>query len=257
MNDEADYLSGLAANPAFGSGSFLRVWTMRRLAPDRLRVAMEDSFHALHMTIRHDDETVLDVGARWVRYPLSSCGGAANHLAAMAGSPVTPDLLAVGSGADIAAHCTHMFDSFRLGVTHIASARPDRRYDIILPDMVSGAQSARLLVDEVERLTVEIAPDMRLLSPPELAGAPLMRGLARWARDRIDAERFEWLFMLQRSIFVSWGRKVDMDRYKGRPATIAGPPEGSCYASQPERYADAIRRDDDRPDIDRDNAVRF
>lgn len=257
MKDEADYLAGLAPNPAYGGGYFLRSWAMRRIAPDRLRVLMEDGFHALAMVIAHDEAIVTGVEARWIRHPMTSCDGAAPFLSNMAGRALTPDILAAGHGADALAHCTHMFDSFRLGVAHIARRRPDRRYDIILPDTLDGPQPAQLLVDDAEALSLAIGPGMTVLSPDALAGAPLMRGLAKWARGRISGELFERLFMVQRAIFVSWGRKVDMKRYQGGPAPIAGPPEGSCYASQPGRYHDATRKGGDRPGLTRENALRF
>lgn len=257
MNDEADYLSGLIPNPAYGGGCFLRVWAMQRLAPDRLRVAMEDPFHALMLTIAHDDSIVTGVEADWIRHPLSSCTGAAAFLSGMAGTPLVAGILSAGRETDAASHCTHMFDSFRLGVAHIAQRWPDRRYDILLPDRLEGPQTARLLIDGKERLSLTLAPDMTILSPADLVGAPLLRGFARWAKDRISRDQFAHLFMLQRAIFVSWGRKVDMARYRGGPAAIAGPPPGSCYAAQPARYADATRVGQERADLTRQTALSF
>ena len=257
VNDEAEYLAGLAPNPDYGNGSFLRAWSMRRLAPDRLRVTMEDTFHALSIVLAHDDRTILDIEANWLRHPISSCAGAAAFLSRMIGSPLETHVLSTSNPAAPPAHCTHMFDSFRLAATHLAQDRPDRRYDIVLPDRLDGPQHAQLLIDGKEALSLLIGPDMVVQAPAFLSGAPLMRGLARWARGSAAGYTFEWLFMIQRAIFVSWGRKIEMARYQGAAATIAGPPEGSCYASQSERYRDAIRLASDRPGLQREDALLF
>lgn len=257
MNNKAEYLSGLVPNPAYGDGYFLRAWSMRRLAPDRLRVTMEDTFHALWIEIAHDAGQVLQVDAEWVRYPISSCAGAAAFLANMSGTSLEQNLAVSGKRTDVAAHCTHMLDSFRLGVAHIKHRRPDHCYNIVIPDTASEIQSAQLMVDGRETLSITIGEDMTILTPQPLAGAPLMRGLSRWAENSISEHMFEMLFMIQRAMFVSWGRKVDMVRYQGESAATAGPPEASCYASQPERYRDATRLSSDRPNLTRHNALRF
>jgi hypothetical protein len=66
------------------------------------------------------------------------------------------------------------------------------------------------------------------------------------------------MVMLQRAVFVSRGRNIDMARYYGSPAHMLGPPEGSCYASQPDdRYRDAVRNDGSRPELTVEEALDF
>lgn len=250
-------LSGLEPNPAFGTGYFVRSWAMRRIAADRLEVVMEDSSHALAMLLTHDDATLTGVEARWVRNPISSCTGAASFLSGMAGCPLSEDIQALGLQADALSHCTHMFDTCRLGIVHIAARRPDHRYDVVVPDSMSGLQPVQLLIDGVLWLEIMLDEEMTIASPDWLAGAPLMRGFARWARDRLSQAIFERLVIMQRSVFVSRGRRIDMMHYYGAPAHMLGPPEGSCYASQPSRYADATRTPQARPDLTIEEAIRF
>lgn len=257
MTDLKAILAGMEPNPDFGTGYFARSWAMRRLAPDRLEVVMEDSSHALAMVLSHDAEKLTGVEARWERNPISSCAGAAGFLAHMAGCPLTDDLQALGLQADARSHCTHMFDTLRLGIVHIARGRPDHRYDVVMPDRLEGPQPVQLFIDGALWLEIAIDGDMTILSPDWLAGAPLMRGFAKWAEGRLSTEMFERLVIIQRAAFVSQGRRIDMPRYYGAAAHLLGPPEGSCYASQPERYADATRNPSSRPDLTLEDMLRF
>lgn len=257
MSDFDAILAGLEPNPDFGTGYFARAWGMRRLAPDRLEVVMEDSAHALAMVLAHDAEKLTGIKARWERNPISSCTGAAAFLSDMVGSPLTYDVQALGLQVDARSHCTHMFDTLRLGIAHIASARPDRRYDVVLPDRLEGLQPVQLFINGILTLEIAIDGDMTIMSPDGLAGAPLMRGFARWAAGRLSNEMFERLVIIQRATFVSRGRRIDTVRYHGTPATMLGPPEGSCYASQPDRYADATRNATTRPDLTLEQMLRF
>jgi hypothetical protein len=257
VSDSADILAGKALNPDFGTGYFVRAWAMRRLAADRLEVLMEDSAHALAIVLTHDAATVTDVAARWERAPISSCGGAADFLGTLAGAPLSDDVQALGLVADATSHCTHMFDTCRLGIVHIARGRPDRRYDVIVPDVVEGPQPVELRVDGETVLKLLVARDMTVLGPDWLAGAPLLRGFARWAEGRLDAGTFERLVMMQRTLFVSRGRRIDMAHYYGAPAKMLGPPEGSCFGSEPERFRGAVRNASGRPEITVEGALGF
>lgn len=257
MSDFDSILAGLAPNPDFGTGYFARAWAMRRLAPDRLEVVMEDSAHALAMVLTHDSERLTGVEARWERSPISSCAGAAAFLTGIVGCPLTDDLQALGLQADARSHCTHMFDTLRLGVIHIARDRPDIRYDVVLPDTLDGPQPVQLLIDGALELEILIDGDMTILSPDGLVGAPLMRGFARWAQGRLSNEMFERLVIIQRAVFVSRGRKIDTARYHGAPAPMLGPPEGSCYASQPDRYAGATRNATTRVNLTLEQMLHF
>lgn len=257
MTDLKAIFAGTQSNPDFGSGYFARSWAMRRLAPDRLEVVMEDSSHALAMVLSHDADRLTGVEARWMRNPISSCTGAAAFLSTMAGTLLSDDVQALGLQADARSHCTHMFDTLRFGIVHIARDRPDHRYDVVLPDRLEGPQPVQLFIDSTLSLEITIDGEMTILSPPSLAGAPLMRGFAKWADGRLSNEQFERLVMMQRATFVSQGRRIDMAHYYGAPAHLLGPPEGSCYASQPARYADATRNRSARPDLLLEHMLQF
>lgn len=257
MMDEHAYIAAHAPNPAYGSGAFVRCWAMRRLACGRLRVAMEDPFHAYALEIAHDDRQVTGLEAHWIRHPLSSCAGSAAALETLVGRPLVATLDEARKGLDFTAHCTHLFDSLCLGIVHAAAARPDRRYDVILPDAPDGAQRIHLAVDGAVRLSLRLGPANTVSEPDWLGGAPLMRGFNRWAKDRLSPEQVERVFMIQRSLFVSWGRKVDTARYEGLPARLAGPPEASCFGSQPHRYEGAVRLASARPGLTAGDALDF
>lgn len=257
LNEDEQYASGLASNPEFGSGRLIRSWAMRRLSANRLEAVMEDQYHALAVAIGHDAEKITDLEACWYRQPLTSCSGAELLLKQAVGTLLSDDLMATGLWADARAHCTHMFDTCRLAIVHIAGNRPDRRYDVILPDIIEGRQPAYILVDGDRRLELELASDDTILRPENLAGVSIMRGFLRSAREVVAPEVMELLFMVQRTYVVARARRIDMPRYFGAPASIAGPPEGACYGSQPERYRTATRLGMDRPDLTLEQAVRF
>lgn len=258
MNDNLKGLKGLKPNADFGQGYFLRSWEMKRLSPTELEISMEDLCHALHMVLSHDSERITKIDAYWVRRPMTSCLGAEKFLSNLEGARITDDLQALGMNVDEGAHCTHLFDTCRLGISHIAKQLPDRRYDILIPDTPKGAQPVRLHVDGKLDLEIEVEyRSMVALSPAWLEGAPLLRGLAKWAKDRVSRETFEKLVIIQRSLFVSRVRRIDMLHYDGTVTPALMPPKGTCFGSQAERFADSRRTRMTRENLTPETILQF
>ena len=245
------------ANPAYGDGYFVRTTRFRRLAPDRVEAVLEDPFHALALLIQHDDRMLTAVEGRWERHPLTSCAGAGGAITSLAGLQLIDDLRTRWQQAEPALHCTHMFDTLRLAAVHIAQGRDDRRHDVILPDADIDKQPVQLLQDGALVLGIMIDADFRIIAPDAYVGAPLLNGFARWATERLSAEEFERLFLIQRGTFVGRGQRMDITQYYGRDGALSGPDPATCFGSQPERYATSLRLANARPGLRREDAANF
>lgn len=245
------------ANPAYGDGYFVRTTRFRRLGPERVEAIMEDAFHALALMIHHDEHRLTGVEARWERHPLTSCAGAGSALPILAGLPLVDDLRTRWLQTDPALHCTHMFDTLRLAAMHIAQRRDDRRHDVILPDSDADKQPVQLLQDGALVLEIMIDADFRITAPNAYSGAPLLNGFARWAADRLSAEEYEQLFLIQRGTFVGRGQRMDITQYYGRDGALSGPLSATCFGSQPERYATSLRLANARPGLRTEDAANF
>lgn len=245
------------ANPRYGDGYFVRATRFRRLGPGRIEAVLEDPFHALALSIQHDDRALTAVEGRWERHPLTSCAGAGGALTGLAGLPLDRDLRSRWLQAEPALQCTHMFDTLRLAAAHIANGRDDRRYDVILPDADADKQPARLLQDGLLVLAIEIDADFRITAPSTWAGAPLLTGFARWATERLSAAEFERMFLIQRGVFVGRGQRMDITQYYGRAGALSGPSPAACFGSQPERYATSLRLANAHPGLRREDAALF
>lgn len=252
-----DPASRRPANPDYGDGYFVRTTAFRRLGPNRVEAVMEDAFHALALMIHHDEHRLTKVEARWERHPLTSCAGAGGALPVLAGLPLIDDLRTRWLHAEPALQCTHMFDTLRLAALHIGQGRDDRRYEVVLPDADEDVQPVRLFQDGALVLEIEIDGAFRITAPPAYAGAPLLNGFARWAAERLPAEEFERLFIVQRGTFVGRGQRMDIAQYYGRDGALSGPEPATCFGSQPERYATSVRLPNARPGLRRDDAARF
>lgn len=252
-----DLASRMPANPRYGDGYFVRSTRFRRLGPDRIEAVLEDPFHALALLIHHDEYVLTAVEGRWERHPLTSCAGAGGAITGLAGLPLVDDLRTRWLQAEPALQCTHMFDTLRLAAVHIAQARDDRRHDVILPDADADRQPVRLLQDGALVLEIMIDADFRITAPAAYAGAPLLGGFARWAAERLSAEEFERLFLIQRGAFVGRGQRMDITQYYGRAGALSGPSPAACFGSQPERYATSLRLANARPGLRREDAALF
>lgn len=250
-------LDRYAPNPSYGSDIFVRSIAFRRLTPSRLEVLLEDPYHALAIAFDHDLERVTDVEARWERNPLTSCVGSEAMLRSMAGCPLTSDLQTLGLWTDARSNCTHMFDALRLGIVHVAADRPDLRYDVLIPDCVEDVQPMTLLINGDEQLRIAVTGGHMIVSPPDLAGAPLLSGLARWGAGRLDGRMFELLFYIQRAAFIAQGQKIDIARYVGASGELSGPNPGTCHGSRPSAYGEGVRLGNYRKGLRVDEALRF
>ena len=230
-------------NPDYGSGQFVRAMEIRELDAGHYRLGVEDSVHAFWLEFRTDGTKLTEAHGTWLRAPFTTCLGAPGALQALIHTPLTRDLRTLQGMQDSNLQCTHIFDALRLGIIHAAHQRPNRRYDVIVPDQREGITRVQLLINGQEEMAVDIQkPEMILQSPAAYAGRPILRGFGAWAAASLDADMFEKFFILQRALFVSSAREIDMPSYYNRPAHDSGPPQNSCYGAQDVRFAQGVRQ---------------
>lgn len=227
----------------YGDGVFVRALQISSPSPGHVCLAMEDIGHAFQLSFTHHDGVVTSVEGGWHRQPLSSCGGAVQALEAMVGSRLSESVFDVARQSDGGKQCTHLFDMFCLAATHACHGREDRRYDVIIPDSDSGRVVATLSVNGQPTLCFELENYERIVAPAACQGLSIFKGFMSWVRANVPADQHEYYFIMQKALFVGRGQKIDMEATIGLQAALSGPPEGTCYGSQPERYAESFRLD--------------
>jgi hypothetical protein len=222
-------------------GSYRRRIRLESTGPDTVEAALEDDFHHFEVTLRHDGVRVVDVDARSVRWPWSTCPAAAGPLRALIGMALSPRCLAVGAHTDPHANCTHMFDLAGLAVAHAALGRSRRQYDAEIPfGSVAGAPTrVELLRDGVPALTWTLQ-GRGITDPPAYADAPWHGGFFRWADANLSLEEAEAAIVLRRACEIGMGRGMDLDAIE-RAEELGDFMIGVCYSMQPEAIATATR----------------
>lgn len=203
---------------------------------------LEDDFHHFEVTLRHDGERVLDVDARSIRWPWTTCPAAAGPLRALTGMRLSDRCLAVGEYTNPRMNCTHQFDLAGLAVAHAARGAPQRQYDAEVPfaDRMAGeAMTVRLWRDGQAALewTVE---GRAITSPPPYDTAPWQGGFFRWADTTLPIEEAEAAIVLRRACEIGMGRGMDLDSVN-RADELADLMRGVCYTMQPAVIETSLR----------------
>ncbi|MFM8972026.1 MAG: hypothetical protein ACKOOG_05190 [Actinomycetota bacterium] len=225
-------------------------------APDgTVTSILEDDFHHFVVTLAHDGERVTGVECRAVRWPWSTCPDAAEPLRRLEGMPLTDRFTGAGAWTDPKQCCTHQFDAAGHAITHAATGRVTRVYDIELPrrDPDTGETRARLWVDGEPALEWTVTWAGIVDPAPELAAAPWKGGFMRWADAHLPPDAAERPIALRRACDIGMGRGMDLD---GIPEARLLPPSmsGVCHTMQPlvignaSRHVGSIRDFATRPD---------
>ncbi len=202
----------------YGDGVYRRAILLRALDGEVLG-DLEDDFHRFRVRLEHDGRRVLSLRGEADRFPWTTCPGAVDPLARLAGTPLAERATALAEHSDPRAHCTHLFDLAALACSHAAARRAERRYDIEIPDRVKGRTRATLRRDG-EPLLSWTVEGHRILDPPPFAGV-VMRGrqFMQWAEAQLAPDLAEAAIALRRTCYISGGRAHDLD----------GVPDASVY----------------------------
>jgi len=203
---------------------------------------LEDDFHHFVVTLRHHGEHVVSCEATSHRWPWSTCPDAAGPLRALAGMPLAERFTAAARWTDPKQNCTHQFDTACHAITHAASGRDRRQYDVEVPrrDFATGATRVRLWVDRALSLAWDLTWQGIVDPDPPFDEAPWRGGFMRWADATLPADDAERAIVLRRAADIGMGRGMDLD---GVPVASELPHSmaGICYTMQPGVVQVALR----------------
>jgi hypothetical protein len=203
---------------------------------------LADDFHHFVVTLRHDGARIESVSCTSVRWPWSTCPGAADNLQKLSAMPLAPRFTAAGRWTDPKQNCTHQFDAACYAITHAATGRLRRVYDLEVPrrDPSTGASHARLWVDGELRLAWNVQWSGIVGPEPPFDAAPWKGGFMHWADTVLDEESAECAITLRRACDIGMGRGMDLDAVavaKDLPPMMAG----VCHTMQPGVVEVALR----------------
>ena len=195
-----------------------------------VRSEMEDDYHHMRVTLRHEGGIVTGVEPEMVRAPWTTCPGAVARLRETFAGRSLADFPALN--AEKATNCTHLHDLALLAAAHAADAQP-LVYDVRASDAVAGRRliqlrrNGELAMDWVEQ-------DGKLVEPAAAAGMTLLQ--LRPFIDSLDAEGQEQARVLRWGAVVAHGRAIPLENQSD--ATRMPP---TCFTFQPENKVKAIR----------------
>src|SRR3954468_5849146 len=215
---------------------------VRAVSPGVVVSELEDDFHHFVVELRHDGEHVLSCENTSLRWPWSTCPDAAEPLRKLEGMPLARRFTAAGRWTDPKQNCTHQFDAACHAITHAASGRRERVYDIEVPrrDPATGASRCRLWVDGEPALEWSITWEGIVAPSPPFDAAPWKGGFMRWADATLDEDDAERAITLRRACDIGMGRGMNLD---GIAVASALPPSmaGVCHTMQPGVVEVALR----------------
>ena len=205
-----------------------------------VRAALEDDFHHFRVEVHAAHGKVDKVRGDALRNPNTLCPSAADQLQDLLGAELSPYSYSVLRQTDARQQCTHMIDLAGLAIAAGSRGDTNRTYMAEVVDAGNGKPRQASLFRN-EQLCLEwsfLGRDKGdiIAAPEDMAGLPLGRGFTNWASTLDDPEASEAALVLRRAIFISHGRKYDLDA----PGNQRGP-IGGCWAWQPERADQAER----------------
>lgn len=202
-----------------------------RIVPEEgaVAAAVEDDFHHMTVTLRHDGERILAVEARTIRAPWTTCSGAEQVLRDTFAGVALAEAARRGAKQ---ANCTHLHDLAVFAAAHAGEPAPIA-YDVLVADPVAGASAAEIRRDGTAVLAWTL-DGMTLVEPAELTGRTLF-ALRDWIAG-LPPERREAARILQWASLIAHGRQIPLAEQSD--ATRMPP---NCYTFQPDRAVQAAR----------------
>jgi hypothetical protein len=214
----------MAASADWGTGVTRRAFRLRGHA-DHVEAALEDMYHAMICTLRHDGKVVTAVEADFRRYTLQLCPGASEPLKQIVGMPLSTSTRGFFANGRARQNCTHMLDLAWLALRHASRGQIEWLYEVEIPDALSGPVRGTL------RRNSEVVQDWTverniIVSPPALAGQALAGGFTKWVTTNADMpeQQVEECLVLHKGFFMMGARQFMV-------------PEGPL----PDAYRNAVR----------------
>ncbi len=200
---------------------------------------LEDDFHRFRVRLEHDGTAVQSIVGESARYPWTTCPSAAAQLQSLVGMTLSESAAAAARHTDPRQQCTHFFDLASCTITHAASNRSTRTYDIEVPDRTDNKTSPKLSVDGRPVLAWEVE-ESKIVAPEPYAGRLIGAGFQKWLEATFDLENQEYGLLLRRACTISLGRFVSLDQYSSA-GELGHRTLGICFSYQTENV-DRARR---------------
>jgi hypothetical protein len=198
---------------------------------------MEDDVHHFRAMLTHSNGVVVKAEGEAVRTPWTICAGSLGVLRTLEG--LSLEAVRKLPAASRNQHCLHLFDVALLAAARAEDAPFLRLYQIEA-DYDADTPALTLWRDGEAILSWRIEGDrnngrIKGSAFDGLTLSELPRRLASLPRDEAEA-----VMILRRGSHISGVRKLDLDAFVGSNA-LRATPDGSCYAKQPQRSAQAKR----------------
>lgn len=195
----------------------------------RVTSEVEDDYHCMRVTLRHDGKLVTKVEAVVARAPWTTCPAAPAELERTF-TGVTLDRFAFRG--EKPSNCTHLHDLAVMAAAHAHDGAPFV-YDILVCDPIDGRREAELRRNgkPAMRWTLE---GHTIVAPEEIAGTSLFK-LNPWI-ETLDPAGREAARVLRWGTLIAGGRQIPLEQQSD--ATRMPP---NCYTFQPERAVVAKR----------------
>jgi len=191
---------------------------------------IEDDFHSMSVTIRHDHVVATSVEAAMRRAPWTTCPGAVEQVSQTFTGVRLNEFAERGEKRS---NCTHLHDLATLGAAHAHEVEP-LVYDILVTDPVEGRRDAELRRNGVCVLRWMLE-GFKMLAPAELVGMTLDK-LNPWI-SRLAPRAQEEARVLRWGTMIANGRTIPLEQQSDATRM----PVGNCYTFQPHRMRQAKR----------------
>jgi hypothetical protein len=201
-------------------------------APGLVSAELEDDYHRMLVTLRHEQGMITGVSSEMKRGPWTTCDGAMAVLAQTFMGKRLDDPLVKRMKP---LNCTHLYDLATFCAGH-AGERARVTYEIFTSDPVEGRLVTRLYRDG-EHLFDWTLQDGKFVTPETIAGKGLTQ-IGEWL-DSLAPREQEAARILRWASMVAGGRGISM------PAGMVGSDIGmigSCHTFQPGRADEARRK---------------
>ncbi|AXQ30666.1 DUF2889 domain-containing protein [Solimonas sp. K1W22B-7] len=190
---------------------------------------LEDDYHCMRVTVRHDGTMATDIEAVMQRAPWTTCPGAVEQVR-QTFTGIALDAFA--ARGDKPSNCTHLHDLALLAAAHAADAAA-LVYDILVSDPVEGRRRVELRLNGRAMLAWTEAGG-KIVEPAELAG--LTPEQLRPGTAGLVASQKEAIRLLRWGALLAHGRTIPMERQSDASRM---PP--NCYTFQPAKAVEARR----------------
>ncbi len=196
-------------------------------APGGILVSLEDDLHGIKLYLRHQHRCLISIETEFIRAPYDTCRGSYVALESAIGKDLNEICSSVHKICVPASNCTHLIDMLRLAAHHVLDSSLLTQYDVIVTDRSNSVQIAFVYCNGA------LVHQWRLrgktiCEPESLRGLSIMQGFFDWVNKTYSGKELVAATILQRGIFVSSSRRMDIDS-KERRASNSPDRIGACH----------------------------